>query len=89
MEMKDDGLDEVEWVKIEIGGDEVLCVCCGVLVTMVGEYKCIVFGGEDDEWWFLNDVWILDMIFFVWCVVKVFGGYFLEFCVEYIVMMWG
>ena len=48
METKDDGLDEVEWVKIETGGDEAPCARRGASVTMVGEHKCIVFGGEDD-----------------------------------------
>ena len=89
METKDDGLDEVEWVKIETGGDEAPCARRGASVTMVGEHKCIVFGGEDDERRFLNDAWILDMTSFVWRAVKAPGGHPPESRAEHTATMWG
>jgi len=82
-------VDEVIWEKIQTHGDDAPCSRRGASVTMVGEHKCIVFGGEDNDRRFLNDVWILDMTSFVWREVKAPGGHPPEPRAEHSAAMWG
>jgi len=82
-------VDEVTWEKVTTHGEDAPCSRRGASVTMVGEHKCIVFGGEDHDRRFLNDAWILDMTSFVWREVKAPGGHPPEPRAEHSAAMWG
>ena len=84
-----DDVDEVTWEKVKTHGEDAPCSRRGASVTMVGEHKCIVFGGEDNDRRFLNDAWILDMTSFVWREVKAPGGHPPEPRAEHSATMWG
>ena len=56
-----EGVDEVEWIRGETTGEETPRARRGASVTAFGDRELVVFGGEDDEGRFMNDVWILDV----------------------------
>ena len=44
-----EGVDEVEWIRVETTGEEMPRARRGASVTAFGDRELVVFGGEDDE----------------------------------------
>ena len=88
MDLKD-GLDEVEWTRVDARGEEMPCARRGASVTVAGKDTLVVFGGEDEERRFLNDTWILDLKAKEWRRVKAPGGHPPDPRADHTATMWG
>ena len=84
-----EGVDEVEWIRVETTGEETPRARRGASVTAFGDRELVVFGGEDDEGRFMNDVWILDVDTLAWRAVKNPSGTVPEPRAEHTATTWG
>jgi len=84
-----EGVDEVEWIRVDATGEETPRARRGASVTAFGDRELVVFGGEDDEGRFLNDVWILDVHASTWRAVKNPTGAIPEPRTEHTATTWG
>ena len=84
-----DGLDEVEWIRVETRGEQKPVARRGASVTATGGNRLVVFGGEDEDGRFFNDAWILDMTSLEWEHVHAPGGHPPEPRADHAAAMWG